>query len=199
MTDEPSVSRDLLTEFDENCDTKVFACSICYENVAGNKNSCVTECGHQFCFGCIMRTIKSNTATSNCCPICRTAMFERDESESESDSDSESESEDDELPKASIDQITRRLQSECVLMSDLVALLLGRYDDTFTKEYVDSMDILFDSIVNREDSRIRRQVVDRETSENSQMGIEDNIESIVTNSYVFDDNTDFLDDDGCLT
>ena len=41
-------------------------CSICYETI-GEKNCCVTECGHKFCLKCILVAMDRN----NTCPICR--------------------------------------------------------------------------------------------------------------------------------
>lgn len=41
-------------------------CSICYEPM-GDKNICVTECGHKFCLKCLLIAMDRN----NTCPICR--------------------------------------------------------------------------------------------------------------------------------
>jgi len=41
-------------------------CSICYETI-GEKNCCVTECGHKFCLKCILVAMDRN----NTCPMCR--------------------------------------------------------------------------------------------------------------------------------
>ena len=214
MTDELPTPRDLLRAFDDECETDIVACSICYENVASNKNSCITECGHQFCFACIMRTITSNTATCNLCPICRTQMFAQVElsddesSDSESDSSessesSESEEEEEDLrPKASIDQITEQLIRENFHMTDLVAILTGRCDVTFTQQYIDSIDTLFDSIMNVEDHRERRKERIGETAETTQMDSEDrNISGRVriADNLNFDPITgDYTEDDGCI-
>lgn len=46
-------------------------CSICYDAI-GNKNSCVTECGHQFCFKCIATSMQYN----NKCPCCRSNLVD---------------------------------------------------------------------------------------------------------------------------
>ena len=63
-------------------------CVICYE-VIGDTNKCVTPCGHNFCFNCIMRSTQYNSS----CPYCRAelqepAVVDDDEStEYESDED----------------------------------------------------------------------------------------------------------------
>jgi len=44
-------------------------CSVCYETI-GEKNCCVTECGHKFCLKCILLSMDR----SNKCPICRHAL-----------------------------------------------------------------------------------------------------------------------------
>jgi hypothetical protein len=41
-------------------------CSICYEKI-GEKNNCVTECGHKFCLKCLLLSMDR----SNTCPMCR--------------------------------------------------------------------------------------------------------------------------------
>lgn len=75
-------------------------CCICYETI-GDKNNCVTPCGHKFCFVCLTKALTTN----NTCPCCRQVLIEApedDESEYESDdvseaeSDAESEDSDDE-------------------------------------------------------------------------------------------------------
>jgi hypothetical protein len=41
-------------------------CSICYETM-GDKNCCVTECGHKFCLKCLLLAMDR----TNTCPMCR--------------------------------------------------------------------------------------------------------------------------------
>ena len=54
-------------------------CPICMEpNLnAGNKNYVKTACGHEFCFSCINKSLK----TSNLCPCCRTPIEEEKRSD----------------------------------------------------------------------------------------------------------------------
>ena len=72
-------------------------CCICYETI-GDKNNCVTPCGHKFCFVCLTKALVNN----NTCPCCREVLVEQeddDESEYEpEDSDGESDDEND-LPR----------------------------------------------------------------------------------------------------
>jgi hypothetical protein len=46
-------------------------CSICYETM-GDKNCCVTECGHKFCLKCILAAMDR----TNTCPMCRHVLKE---------------------------------------------------------------------------------------------------------------------------
>jgi len=67
-------------------------CCICYETI-GDKNNCVTPCGHKFCFVCLTKSLANN----NTCPCCRQVLVEveqDDESEYESEAESDDESED---------------------------------------------------------------------------------------------------------
>ena len=46
-------------------------CAVCYDKI-GNKNNCVTPCGHTFCFQCMMSCLNYK----NTCPICRQVLQE---------------------------------------------------------------------------------------------------------------------------
>jgi hypothetical protein len=50
----------------ENGVIETIECSICYETI-GDKNCCVTECGHKFCLKCLLVAMDRN----NTCPMCR--------------------------------------------------------------------------------------------------------------------------------
>lgn len=106
-------------------------CSICYEEI-GDKNNCVTDCGHQFCFKCIVTALQHN----NTCPCCRaTLVTVKNENDDESQED-ESEEDDDESEEvvvendAEVEDIVVRLQEKGVTMLDVVSLLIGRYSKT---------------------------------------------------------------------
>ena len=58
-------------------------CVICYEKMDMKKNVCVTDCGHAFCFLCMMKHIQKN----NGCPICRTLIFSYNNYDSDDDSE----------------------------------------------------------------------------------------------------------------
>ena len=49
-------------------------CPVCLDDI-GEKNSCVTECGHTFCLKCILRAAQENTA----CPMCRNVLVDEPE------------------------------------------------------------------------------------------------------------------------
>lgn len=46
-------------------------CSICYETLDPRRNMCVTPCGHDFCFVCIMTSLAWRTS----CPCCREPLM----------------------------------------------------------------------------------------------------------------------------
>jgi len=62
--------------------TETIECCICFETI-GEKNNCVTPCGHKFCFVCLTKALTNN----NTCPCCREVLLEA----SEEDEDDESE------------------------------------------------------------------------------------------------------------
>jgi len=47
-------------------------CSICYNKI-GERNNCITPCGHTFCLTCIIEVIRRDC---NTCPNCRTLLTE---------------------------------------------------------------------------------------------------------------------------
>ena len=129
-------------------------CCICYE-IIGEKNNCVTECGHRFCFGCMLKAMTVNTT----CPYCRTELlqdFPGEESDEEEGGDDASEiSEDDEdfvdenQGYAHIEDIAERLEKEGVTMLDVVSLLFNKYskkDAKWTAEYIHKLDELTDRV-----------------------------------------------------
>lgn len=76
-------------------------CVICYD-VIGDTNKCVTPCGHNFCFKCIMRSTQYNSS----CPYCRAELQEPAVvDDSESDDDESDEDEDDSDDNDSITHI----------------------------------------------------------------------------------------------
>ena len=66
-------------EISKEEEAKHVECSVCYEKI-GEKNNCITPCGHTFCFKCMMSCLNYK----NTCPICRQVLQEEindDESE----------------------------------------------------------------------------------------------------------------------
>jgi hypothetical protein len=149
-------------------------CCICYE-IIGEKNNCVTECGHQFCFGCMLKAMTRNTA----CPYCRTELLEDfagedsdeeesvDEGGSENDEDEDEDFVDEYQEYAHIEDIAERLEKEGVTMLDFVSLYFNRFskkDAKWTPEYIFRLDVLA--------ARIEREV-ENEAKERHNMMSED--------------------------
>ena len=55
-------------------------CCICFE-IIGEKNNCVTPCGHKFCFMCVTKSLSQN----NTCPCCRSVLLEVEEDDDDSE------------------------------------------------------------------------------------------------------------------
>ena len=72
--------------------TEIIECCICFETI-GDKNNCVTPCGHKFCFVCLTKALTNN----NTCPCCREVLIEmpQDDEDGESEYESEDEGSDD--------------------------------------------------------------------------------------------------------
>jgi len=117
--------------------TAVMECPICYDPI-GNKNNCTTECGHSFCFKCIVSSLKRNDG----CPLCRTAFVEPsvideendDEDEySENDTETYSDEEDDdeydeydEKYNGSVEMVAKRFEEKGYTLVDAIMLLMER-------------------------------------------------------------------------
>jgi hypothetical protein len=120
-------------------------CIICYESLNTNKNICITECGHEFCFSCMMKHVQRN----NGCPMCRSAIIE------EVDTDQFSEGEYDEDDDATIEEEVEELSDEYPIenlvaafeakgygLIDALSLLMykfSRTDPKYTKEYINKL------------------------------------------------------------
>lgn len=122
-------------------------CVICYESLSSTKNMCVTECGHEFCFGCIMKHVQRN----NGCPICRTTLVdELEDSDSEDDSEGEDDDEtieetvdyesDTEYP---IEQLVATFEAKGYGLQDALSLLMYKFSKTdpkYTKAYIKQLE-----------------------------------------------------------
>ena len=120
-------------------------CIICYESLNATKNICITECGHEFCFSCMMKHVQRN----NGCPMCRSAIIE------EVDTDQFSEGEYDEDDDATIEEEVEELSDEYPIenlvaafeakgygLIDALSLLMykfSRTDPKYTKEYINQL------------------------------------------------------------
>jgi hypothetical protein len=139
----------------ENKEEEQSECVICYESLNIAKNFCVTECGHKFCFLCMMK----HAQRSNDCPLCRTVMineiYDSDDEEivinNDSDSDS-NDSDDDETideetsesyPEFEIEKFVEAFEAKGYGLKDALSLLLHKFsktDEKFTKAYVHQLD-----------------------------------------------------------
>lgn len=118
-------------------------CIICYESLNVNKNICITECGHEFCFSCMMKHVQHN----NGCPICRSVIIE-DSASDEEDSDEEYEEDDDETIEEEVEELSEEYPIEQLVaafeakgygLKDALSLLMYRFsktDQKYTKEYI---------------------------------------------------------------
>ena len=66
-------------------------CPVCYETVPSGVNNCTTDCGHAFCFTCIMKCLEKN----NTCPICRHILQEEQQYDDNYDDDENDDDEND--------------------------------------------------------------------------------------------------------
>jgi hypothetical protein len=116
--------------------SQVVECGICYDEIVATKNNCVTSCGHQFCMGCFIKT----TQQSNCCPICRTELYEEMDEEDEESVWTEEDGETDEMDEdddestvmdepdiqpndVTIEKLQERLEKQGMTFKDVVTLL----------------------------------------------------------------------------
>jgi len=172
-------------------------CPICYESI-GEKNCCVTECGHSFCFKCVTKALTMN----NACPCCRAQLLEEEEEEEDEDSEYEEDSddEDDDYDEENEDRrvanlltleelnenigvIHERLLTSNVSSNDLMKVVLlcmyqyvsGEYHDEFHEladKITDSLNTIIPDIHNKL----------REENEQQMFAKEDNIDKIL-NTY----------------
>lgn len=164
----------------------VSECPICYVAI-GDRNKCITECGHEFCLKCMLSWSQMNVS----CPCCREELIEVSTEEDEEDEDEslrtdssaedEEEDEDDDdgtnasghicTTGASVENIAKMFERKGYTLSDAITLMLGRHSDQESKnspEYYYEMLGYFDDIVESLDDE-----ADSESSEREQMGEED--------------------------
>ena len=164
----------------------IVSCNICYEDLDPARNQCITECGHQFCFRCIMATISSSIVNYNLCPICRTQMLSYVPPDHYTDGVAEEPYLDEttvaayhtspsDKRVAPICQIVRRIQDEGFDMGDLVSLLLNRYElnGKYNHDYVEDSRRFLTDILHSEDIYAVQTETTFESKETEQMGAED--------------------------
>jgi len=150
-------------------------CCICFETI-GEKNNCITECGHKFCFKCLATAM----TRSNTCPCCRKPLietnyeesdYESEENDYNDDDDGEDNSEQHIEPnkdyKGNIEEIAERLEKSGITMLDMASLLFNKFskiNEKYSNEYVTKLCKIIDQI--NEDA-------EQESVEIEQMGNED--------------------------
>jgi hypothetical protein len=152
-------------------------CVICYESLNAAKNFCVTECGHEFCFSCMMKHVQRN----NGCPMCRTTIIE-DVEDSDSEDDEEYETDESGSDDESVDSIENgedleneypieQLEAAFVAkgygLKDALSLLMYKFsktDEKYTKAYIKQLE---------EDIDEMNEELQNECDEREDMGQED--------------------------
>ena len=123
-------------------------CVICYDSISLTKNMCITECGHEFCFACMMKHVRRNTG----CPICRAELVDDvdsdDDSEEEDggedfDSYAHSDSEDDIIDEYPIENFESAFIAKGYGLKDALSLLMGIFshtDSRYTKHFIQQLE-----------------------------------------------------------
>lgn len=126
-------------------------CVICYESLSATKNICITECGHEFCFSCMMKHVQRNTG----CPICRSTIIEDIDSDSEEEEEDEdeysevswSDSDDsvigDSENEYPIEQLEEAFMAKGYRLKDALSLLMYKFsktDEKYTKGYIKKLE-----------------------------------------------------------
>ena len=118
-------------------------CVICYEPLNNDKNICITECGHEFCFSCMLKHLQRNGG----CPICRTLLFDSVEDEpSESEEGTESvdgiENREDLDANYPVEHLVNAFVERGYGLKDALSLLIFRFSNTdpkYTMEYINKL------------------------------------------------------------
>lgn len=143
-----------------NSEKAAVECCICYEIINKDKNNCVTDCGHAFCLKCLVTSFAHG---NNACPCCRTEVIEMPDEDEEDDEDDDDEEEDSEMDddigseidleypydedECEIEELSRRLQSNGIVMNDILSMLIGRYTKGTHHVGAEEISEKFDKIV----------------------------------------------------
>jgi hypothetical protein len=181
MSSTHTVNLDTLN-IDNNTDSS--ECPICYEVIDTKNNNCITPCGHEFCFKCLMKSISRN----NKCPCCRSELQElniESDSESvttstyESDDEYDSDSDEDESREAECDveKIMDTLLEKGFTMIDFVSIIIDRFpkrDPKYTSQFCEELSDRFYKHIEVMDEEVTRELRETETmaSEDKLLGID---------------------------
>ena len=132
-------------------------CVICYETLQ-TTNVCVTPCGHEFCFNCMMKHVQRN----NGCPCCRTTLIEptEDSDDEDIDLDGAEEQEDDSGSDVSsisgdndlyglteeypIELLVAAFETKKYDLKDALSLLMYRFSKTdpkYTRTFIQTLEM----------------------------------------------------------
>jgi len=111
-------------------------CCICFETI-GEKNNCVTPCGHKFCFVCLTKALTNN----NTCPCCREVLVEASEEDEDDESEYESEYDDSDSDD---DGSEEDLNEE-----DNSGLTLGDMDTLSLEDFYDNAEFIYEEMTKK--------------------------------------------------
>lgn len=158
---------DAIESIDSKEKKTVEECCICYDAIDTNKNNCVTECGHKFCFKCLATAMQHSSA----CPCCRSPLVESSETSDDEDEEVESDDEteyeeqyEDDDAECEIHELSARLEANGFKMQDILSMLLGRYAKGSSDAVIYEMNKKFEELIDEADG---------EAEENIEMGKED--------------------------
>lgn len=161
-------------------------CIICYESLSRTRNMCITECGHEFCFSCMMKHVQRN----NGCPICRSTFFEEIDDDADSDNEDEysevsgserdSDNEDEDLAddEYSIEQFETAFVAKGYGLKDALSMLMYKFsktDEKYNKTYINQLEKDIDDI----NDDLQREFEERCDMEEEDTNIQISNESIV--------------------
>ena len=110
--------------------TEPIECCICFETI-GEKNNCVTPCGHKFCFVCLTKALTNN----NTCPCCREVLVEVTEEDEDDESVYESDDE------GSNDDGSDEEDEDEPTLSDM--------DDLSLEDFNDNAEVFYEKIIKK--------------------------------------------------
>ena len=161
-------------------------CVICYESLSSTKNLCITECGHEFCFSCMMKHVQRN----NGCPCCRSTIIEEiedsdsegDDEECETDESGSDEEDEDTIDgiengedmenEYPIEQLEAAFVAKGYGLKDALSLLMYKFsktDEKYTKAYIRQLEEDIDDM----NEELQRECDEREDMEHEDIREED--------------------------